>query len=460
MNRISGRSWIVMIIALLLIGGLTFFIVEFCLESGQWVVHSGSPHVYSSDGKTVDAMVVIDRQDTILLDTREGTVYSNDGAIRTATVHWVGDRGGNINVRTLSRFTDQIAQLRLDEYNVLTGVYTYGDYTSVAELTIDARLQTAALAALGDYSGTVAVYNYQTGELLCAVSSPSFDPDDLPEELADGSYYNKFLDEHYAPGSIFKIVTLAAALETMQDAESWTYTCGSVHELPGYDVSCETAHGAQTLKEAFCNSCNCAFAALSLELGADVMAYYVEAFGVADSVTVDGITTASGNYSVGTDTSDLAWSAVGQYEDLINPCSFLTFVGAIAGDGEAVMPYIVEEITVRDSAIYSAQTESAERIMSEKTARILQEYMRNNVANKYGDENFPGLTVCAKTGTAEVGSEGDDIAPNAMLAGFVSDDRYPLAFIICVEDGGYGSKICVPIASQVLAACKDVMDDA
>ena len=93
--------------------------------------------------------------------------------------------------------------------------------------------------------------------------------------------------------------------------------------------------------------------------------------------------------------------------------------------------------------------------MSATTAEKLREYMGFNVTDKYGSDNFPGLTVCAKTGTAEVGGGKK---PNAMIAGFVADEEYPLAFVIAVEDGGYGRQICVPILSKILAACKEVMD--
>ena len=93
--------------------------------------------------------------------------------------------------------------------------------------------------------------------------------------------------------------------------------------------------------------------------------------------------------------------------------------------------------------------------MSEETALILKEFMRSNVVNKYGADRFGGLTVCAKTGTAEVGGEKK---PNAMLVGFSTDPEYPLAFIVCAEDAGYGSTVCIPIASKVLEACKNHMD--
>ena len=93
--------------------------------------------------------------------------------------------------------------------------------------------------------------------------------------------------------------------------------------------------------------------------------------------------------------------------------------------------------------------------MSEELAETLQEYMRNNVESVYGAGNFPGLTVCAKSGTSQLG--GNQVS-NAMFAGFLTDEKYPLAFIAVVENGGYGSTTCVPILSQVLAACKEEID--
>ena len=77
-----------------------------------------------------------------------------------------------------------------------------------------------------------------------------------------------------------------------------------------------------------------------------------------------------------------------------------------------------------------------------------------SLINKYGADNFPGLTVCAKTGTGEVGGEKK---PNAMLTGFVTNEDCPLAFVVCVEDGGYGSTVGIPIASKVLSACAQIM---
>ena len=299
------------------------------------------------------------------------------------------------------------------------------------------------------------------GELLCAVTSPNFDPDNVPDiandtsGAYDGVYLNRFTQSVYIPGSIFKIVTLAAALEEIDDIRQQSFYCDGTYTVGADKITCEGAHGSQDVQQAFRNSCNCAFAQIALQIGPEKLEKYVEDFGVTAPVSFDGITTAQGNFeAVGTADANVAWSGIGQYNDQVNPCAFLTFLGAIAGEGKGVEPYVVSQVFSGVNKTYGAKTETADRIMSAETAKTVAQFMRSNVEQKYGDQNFPGLTVCAKTGTGEVGGES---RPNAMLAGFVSDPDYPLAFIVFVEDAGYGASVCIPIASQVLAVCKDVI---
>jgi peptidoglycan glycosyltransferase len=127
----------------------------------------------------------------------------------------------------------------------------------------------------------------------------------------------------------------------------------------------------------------------------------------------------------------------------------------VASGGNGVKPYVVSAITDGSEAVYTGRGVETGRIMSTQTAEILQSFLRNNVQNYYGEDAFPGLTVCAKSGTAEVGG---DKRPNAMFTGFVADPEYPLAFLVAIEDGGYGRPVCVPILSQILQACKLEMD--
>ena len=455
MNRVASRSAIAVLLALLLIAGLGFFVAEYVMNAADWVMFPGSPHVYS--GGNIGCGTVVDAEGNLLLDMNGERAYAESKTLRRSTVHWLGDRYGSISAPALPAHAADLAG-----YDLLSGVYSYGDASGTAKLTLYGSVQKAAQEALDGKKGTVAVYNYKTGALLCAVTTPNYDPDDVPDVDSDtsgqyeGMYVNRFTQSVYTPGSIFKIVTLAAALEEFPDAEELKFDCSGKLSMDGGKITCEKSHGQQSLKEAFENSCNCAFAELALQIGAERMEHYVDAFGVTGTVTFDGIETAEGNYeAAGAANIDIGWSGVGQYNDQINPCGFLTFVGAVAGGGEGAVPYVVENVTVGNSRTYTAKTRAGECGISKKTAQTVTEYMRGNVQNKYGDDNFPGLAVCAKTGTAEVGG---DKKPNAMLAGFVSDGNYPLAFIVCVEDGGYGAQVCLPIASQVLDACVDAMN--
>lgn len=456
MNRIARRSGALTILVILLIAGFVFFLAEYTMNAADWVMHPGSPHVYAND--QIRTGVITDREGVLLLDMQEdGWTYASQEAVRQATMHWIGDRQGMIDALVMPAYYEEVLG-----YDFLNGLYSYGKDAGtggVMALTLSSRLQAVALEALGDYKGAVAVYNYKTGQILCAVTTPTYDPDHVPDIDGDpvryeGAYMNRFLQSAYTPGSIFKIVTLAAALESMEDAQSLEFTCTGSWGEGESPVTCESAHGKQSLKQAFANSCNCAFAELARQMGGKTLLEYVEKFQVTEPVSFDGITTASGNFDLDEYYITLGWSAIGQHTDLVNPATYMTFMGAVANGGRAARPYIVESASDGKNG-YQAQISYGDSVMSSETAAIVRQYMRYAVENKYGAENFPGLTVCAKTGTAEKDGER---ASNAMFAGFATDEEYPLAFIICVEDGGYGASTGIPIASKVLTACKEILD--
>lgn len=454
MNRLAGRAFVTILLALALLVGFGFFAAEYFMDSGDWAVFPGSPHVYT--GGNIGCGVATDRDGVLLLDLNGERTYSSSAEIRKATVHWVGDRKGSVSAPALPEYAAELAG-----FDVFSGLYSYSESSAVAKLTLSSKVQLAASEALGNRKGTVAVYNYKTGELLCAVTTPTFDPDHPPQidgeedPSQEGIFVNRFVQSAYIPGSIFKIVTLAAALETDPSVQEQTFVCKGSLTIGNGKVTCEQNHGKQTLKKAFRNSCNCAFAEIAQQLGAETLERYCEQFGVLESVSFDGITTATGNIeAIGASDVDLAWSGIGQHKDQVNPCGFLTFVGAIAGGGKGAVPHLVDRIESGITVGYEAKPQMGKMRMSHSTAQILREYLRFNVSDKYGDENFPGLNVCAKTGTAEVGGEKK---PNAMLTGFVEDEQYPLAFIVAVEDAGYGSTVCVPIISKVLTTCKEIL---
>ena len=455
MNRITKRTWIMGLFLLTLLGGLLVFVWEYATEAESWVSFSGSPHLYNSSN--IGCGTITDRSGNLLLDISQGRTYSDDTNTRKSTLHWLGDRKGFISASTVSTYAASMVG-----YDLINGVYNASGEGGNARLTLSAKVQNAALEAMGNRKGTVGVYNYKTGEILCALTTPTYDPENVPDiendttGAYDGVYLNRFLQSAYVPGSIFKIVTLSAALDCVPGIEEMTFTCRGKIEYGTEAVTCEKTHGTQTLKQAFANSCNCAFAQIAEKVGKNNMVKYVKQFEVTQKLSFDGSTTAAGNYDISnTAPVSFAWSCIGQHSDLVNPARYMTFMGAIAGDGVAAEPHLMAVVTNGGDITYEAKTRETDRLMSKEVADTVAEYMRNNVKSVYGDGNFGGLPVCAKSGTSQLGG---DQKSNAMFAGFVDSEQYPLAFIVVVENGGYGSHTCVPVISKVLSACKAVMD--
>lgn len=456
MNRITKRTWLMALFVLALVGGMLFFLGEYAIKAGDWVVFPGSPHIYN--GTNIGFGTITDRGGEVLLDLKDGRTYSDNPSTRKSTLHWLGDRTGFISAGAVSSHAAEMAG-----FDRVNGIYAAEGEGGSIHLTISAKVQNAALEAMGGRKGTIGVYNYKTGEILCALTAPSYDPDNVPDIENDesgayhGVYLNRFIQSSYVPGSIFKLVTTAAALDCVSGIEDMTFTCTGKLEYGTEAVTCEKAHGTQSLKGALANSCNCAFAQVAKLVGKQNMVKYVKKFQVVDSLSFDGVTTAAGNYDISeTGAVSFAWSCIGQHSDLINPARYMAFVGAIAGGGVGVEPYIVSRVESGSETTYRARAQKTDRLMPKNVAETLQGYMRNNVTAVYGDWNFPGLNVCAKSGTSQLGGGQTS---NAMFAGFVADEEYPLAFFVTVENGGYGSHTCVPVISKVLAACKSVMDE-
>ena len=454
MKKVSGRAIFPLILAIVLLAGTVLLCVRYFAKADEWVTFSGSPHVYT--GVNLDGGVVTDRDGTLLLDSTDGRTYSADAVTRTATMHLLGDRYGYIQAPLLGSFADDM--IGFDKIN---GLYGAEGTEANAALTLSAAAQTAAYQALGNYHGTVGVYNYKNGEILCAVTSPSYDPDNMPDVDADtsgvydGVYVNRFFQAAYTPGSIFKIVTLAAAIETVPDWESLTFTCEGKTIIGGQEIICEGVHGTITLKQALAHSCNVAFGELAGKVGTKALMEYAEKLGLSESFECDGIPVKAGTVDLkDADAGDLAWAGIGQYTDQVNALTFMRAMGRIAGGGTGAEPYLMAKITRGEKTAYEAKTETSSRALKAETAAKLTEYLRNNVATMYGDWQFGGLNVCAKSGTAEHEGETAD----AMFAGFCVDENCPLAFVVFVENGGSGSAVAAPIAAKVLQVCAAAMN--
>ncbi len=451
MRKIEKRAVLCLIIALALIAGLGLFCFRFVTNAADWAAYPYNRHMYSNSGQLLSG-TILDRDGDVLTEVKNGErVYYPDATVRRATVHAVGDGSGYIGTGALTAFAD-----RLSGYNLITGGYSPLGSGRNLTLTLDAYLNVTAYNAMDGRQGTVGVYNYKTGDILCMVSTPSFDPENPPDASSaeDGVYLNRFLSSAQVPGSIFKTVTLTAALENLPDLKDRTFTCTGETTVGGTVITCPKPHGKMDIASAFANSCNGVFGALAAELGGDTMTKYVEQAGLTRRMSVDGIMTAAGHYDVSeADKGQIGWSGVGQYTDTVNPCNMMTYMGAIANGGTAAVPRLILDITTPSGIPTSWQrTEETDTLVQTSTASQVKEMMKNNVVQTYGTDRFRGLDIGAKSGTAEVGG---DKRPNAWFAGFLDDPEHPYAFIVLVENGGGGASVAGEIAATVLQACVD-----
>ena len=443
MKKIEKRAIMCLLLAFVLLTGVGIFSYRYVAHGDDWASYEGNRDVYNegdlSKGKLYDTNGTL-----LMQNTPDGMIFNDDASVRTALMHITGDKDNNISTGANRAFTDELIG-----YNLINGVYSLNNAGKDVSLTLDANICATAYEALAGRSGTVGVYNYKTGEILCMVSSPTYDPVDPPSEPEDGVYINRFTSATFVPGSIFKLVTAAAAIENLDDAYTWEINCtGSVSYGGEYAVTDVSAHGTVDLEKALEVSCNCYFGQLAEKLGPDLLEKYTEKAGLMTSYDIDGIKTTEGTFDFPDSGRNLAWTGIGQWEDMINPCSMMVYMGAIANGGEATHPNIVKPTTFMGKQIDKITTKTTNMIDS-TTAASLTEMMANNVVSHYGSENFPGLSLCAKSGTAEV---GDYKEPHAWFAGFLNDDSNPYAFIVLVENSGYGADVAGAVANTVMQA--------
>ncbi len=451
MRTTGFRSMVLYILLAAFLGGLGYLLVNFVLNGSKWAMQPYNGHI-NSEHSTVKLGDITDRDGNLLATTEDGArIYSGDETVRRALLHTVGDPYGYIGTSVQSTMRG-----KLSGYNIITGLNDtiFNRIGSDISLTVDQNACAAAYNALGGKNGAVIVYNYKTGEVLCKVSAPTFDPQNVPEDLETneeykGAYLDNTLSGSFTPGSIFKIVTAAAAMERWPDSwETITYDCQGAVELAGSDVTClhGNAHGTQDMATALGNSCNVYFAQLANDLGAEALQAKAEEMGFNLSFSFEGNSISQSTIEVkDTNANQLGWAGVGQYTVLVNPYHMMVLMGAIANGGEYVQPRLTQGVDLLGDLTGGDRT-----LVTSQEASQLKELLRNNVANYYGDYLFPtGMNVCAKTGTGEV---GDEQGPNCWMVGFCDSSEYPYAFAVLVEDGTGGIESAGSVASAVLSA--------
>lgn len=440
-----------MLILLLFCSGLGLYYGKLAVFGLKWATYPTNRHYYT-EGRLVKAGTITDRNGVVLAQTEDGVRRFHENAdVRRATVHAVGDLDGFVSTGAHAAFLKQ-----LTGYDAVNGAYTATGEGGDLQLTIDADLSVTAYRALGSRAGTVGVFNYKTGEMLCMVSTPTFDPagEYGPDAAEKGVYVNRLLSGSYAPGSIFKLVTALSSLQNLPDVHETTFECHHGVTIQGEWLSCLGNHGTVGLESSLVRSCNAGFAQFALKLGRQKLTKTAESVGFNKTLTIDGIACTPSRYQVAqANDIDFAWSGIGQHNDTVNPFQYLTFMGAIAGEGGCAWPYLVENKASLSGVLQAVGGSKRVNMMDAASARTLSDMMRKDVTDHYGEGNFAGLELCAKTGTAEV---GDESTPHSWFVGFCRAPDKPYAFVVVVENAGSGLGAASSIAATVLRAAPSV----
>ncbi|MFI1301897.1 penicillin-binding transpeptidase domain-containing protein [Streptomyces sioyaensis] len=292
--------------------------------------------------------------------------------------------------------------------------------------TVDARVQKAGYAALKGKKGAAVALDPATGKVLGMVSTPSYDPGafagsapadraawDKLEKDKNKPNINRAMRQSLAPGSPFKVVVGAAALtyepgtypdvDSRTDADSPYPLPGTKRSLPNEDATapCEDA----TLRVAFQYSCNNVFAKAANTLGQDKIQQMAEKFGFNDPKLDIPVRAAKSVYPTGMDKPSEAMSGIGQYNDMATPLQMAMVASAVANDGTLMKPMMVDELTDGSgTSIQSFQPTQYSKPVTPAVARSLQSAMQTVATSGTGTSvQIPGLTVGAKTGTAQNG---------------------------------------------------------
>jgi penicillin-binding protein A len=353
------------------------------------------------------------------------------------------------------------------------------------DTTINARVQQAGWDAMQQgcggppCKGAVVALEPSTGKILAMVSSPSYDPNLLashnPEEQAqawqrlrddpDSPMTNRAISETYPPGSTFKVITTAAALQAGATTEE-QLTAAPKIPLPNSTATLENYGGTPCgnsdttvpLSQAFALSCNTAFVQLGLVTGADALRSTAHSFGLDTTPSVIPLQVAESTIGIIPDAAALGMSAIGQKDVALTPLENAEVAATIANAGVTMQPYLIENLMGPNlTNISTTAPYQQRRAVSPQVAAKLTELMvgAEEVAQQKGA--IPGVQIASKTGTAEHGTDPRHTPPHAWYIAFAPAQTPKVAVAVLVENGGdrlsaTGGALAAPIGRAVIAA--------
>ena len=450
-------------LVMLVLAVFALMIAYFCYSvyfyGGRWVANPHNPRI-SSQKQEVIMGSVTDRDGTVLAWTDETGArrYHSSRATRMAVSQVVGDSGGKastgvdtFHAQYMLGFKSSVVERVSD---ALKGEPQRGDDL---QLTISERLSRYISEQFPQGKrGAVVVMNYQTNEVLAMVSMPQFDPMNLDAALVDeeaGALINRATQGLYPPGSTFKIVTMASALENLPDLENFAFNCTGYYPVGNYSVTEKEGHGMQSLSDAFAHSCNTTFAALSQELGYKMLGDTAEKLGFNENFMFGDMIVYNSSYPIDDlSPEDLAWSSIGQGRVLATPMHMALIASAIASGGTMHEPHLVRRITTPQGGMRALPGSfEGVRVMEARTAQRLEKEMIRVVKSGTGTRAAlgNGYVVAGKTGSAEA-SNDKSIESHAWFVGYITNDNAPYAISVVVENGGSGGGVAAPLARKTL----------
>ncbi|WP_028045916.1 penicillin-binding protein 2 [Cellulomonas sp. URHE0023] len=348
---------------------------------------------------------------------------------------------------------------------------------AAVETTINAAAQAAAVAGLGDQQGAVVAIEPSTGKILALASTPGFDPNALAthDTVAASAAYQALdaapgnplrsnaIKERYAPGSTFKLVTAAAALESGAYTPESTLPAPDQLDLPQTTATIGNFGGegcggeTVTLADALRVSCNTAFAQLGLDVGADALQAQAEKFGFNDAGQTIPMLVVPSVFPGNLNAPETAQSAIGQHNVQATPMQMAMVSAAIANGGRLMTPYVVDAVRSADlTTVTTTKPSLYSTAVSPATAAALTQMMLGVVDSGTGKAaQIPGVQVAGKTGTAQTTA---DQPPHAWFTAFAPADNPRVAVAVLVEHGGNlgneatGGHVAAPIAKAVIEA--------
>ncbi|AQA12923.1 peptidoglycan D,D-transpeptidase FtsI family protein [Streptomyces malaysiensis] len=352
--------------------------------------------------------------------------------------------------------------------------------------TLNGKAQEAAFKGLGNKKGAVAALDPRTGKILALASTPSYDPSTIaggstkdekawnalkPTNDKDDPMLNRALRQTYPPGSTFKVVTAAAALENgkyddidgpTESPLPWRLPL-STQDLPNEgNIPCKDA----SLRQALRYSCNTVFGKLGDDLGKDKMREQAEKFGF--NKTVDTPVRAYASvYPEDMDRPGNAMSAIGQFDNRATPLQMAMVAAAVANDGKLMKPYMVDSLRAPNlNTVEQTDPEQMSQPLSSENAQKLQSMMETVVKEGTGTSaQIPGVTVGGKTGTAQHGVANSK-NPYAWFISYAKgNDGSPVAVAVVIEGSDTlrgdiaGGKLAAPIAKSVMQAVLETERD-